>query len=82
MAYEEWKLMNTDVHFSSKTDMWETPQYFFDELDKEFHFTTDACAVSCNAKCQHYYSPEEDSLKQKWSGTVYMNPPYSRQMGK
>lgn len=31
--------MNTDVMFSSKTDLWETPQEFFDELDAEFHFT-------------------------------------------
>ena len=31
--------MDTDLMFSSKTDMWATPQKFFDELDKEFHFT-------------------------------------------
>lgn len=29
--------------FSSKTDNWSTPQEFFDELDKEFNFTTDVC---------------------------------------
>ena len=33
--------MNTDVMFSSKTDLWETPQEFFDALDAEFHFTLD-----------------------------------------
>lgn len=39
-----------NVHFSSKTDLWATPQAFFDELDKEFHFETDVCALPENAK--------------------------------
>ena len=43
--------MNTDVMFSSATDLWETPQDFFDKLDAEFHFTTDVCATPENAKC-------------------------------
>lgn len=30
--------MNTDVMFSSKTDMWATPQDFFDLLNAEFGF--------------------------------------------
>ena len=30
--------MNTDVMFSSASDMWETPQNFFDKLDQEFHY--------------------------------------------
>lgn len=28
--------MNTDLMFSSRTDMWATPQKFFDELDKRY----------------------------------------------
>lgn len=32
-------LMNINVMFSSKTDMWSTPQDFFDTLNAEFHFT-------------------------------------------
>ena len=31
-----------DVLFSHKTDLWETPQDFFDRLDDEFHFNLDA----------------------------------------
>ena len=38
--------------FSSKTDKWATPQWFFDELDKEFHFTLDPCADEFNHKCE------------------------------
>ena len=41
--------MNTDAMFSSKTDQWETPQDFYDELNAEFGFTLDPCAdVFCN----------------------------------
>lgn len=70
--------MNTEVMFSSKSDIWATPQDFFDGLDKEFHFTLDACALVENAKCARYYGPEEDGLKQDWSNeTVFCNPPYS-----
>lgn len=38
-------MSNLTIMYSSKTDMWETPQYLFDELDSEFHFTLDVCAV-------------------------------------
>lgn len=32
--------MNNDLMFSSKTPEWETPQYLFDELDRQFHYKT------------------------------------------
>lgn len=73
--------MNTDVMFSSKTDMWETPQDLFDELDKEFHFTLDVCAIQENAKCKNFYSPDQDGLTQPWTGICWCNPPYGRQIG-
>ena len=69
--------MNTDLMFSSKTDLWSTPQYLFDELDKEFHFTLDPCADETNHKCEKYYTKEQDGLIQDWQGeTVFCNPPY------
>lgn len=63
--------MNTDLMFSSKTDLWETPQDFFDNLNQEFDFNLDACALPENAKCKNYYSPEVDGLSQQWGGDVY-----------
>jgi hypothetical protein len=30
-----------EVHYSSKTDEWATPQDFFNELDREFDFNLD-----------------------------------------
>lgn len=73
--------MNADVMFSSKTDLWETPQYFFDKLDDEFHFTLDACALPENAKCEKYYTPKDDGLSMPWDGVVWCNPPYGRNIG-
>lgn len=69
--------MNTEVMFSSQTDQWATPQDFFDELNKEFHFTLDPCADEFNHKCEKYYTKEQDGLMQSWEGeTVFCNPPY------
>lgn len=38
--------MNRDAMFSSKTDLWETPQDVFDRLDARFHFEVDVCATA------------------------------------
>jgi len=65
--------------FASGSDVWETPQAFFNELNNEFHFTLDACALPENAKCKLYFTPETDGLVQDWCGhTVFVNPPYGR----
>lgn len=74
--------MNNKSMFTSKTDMWETPQDFFDKLDAIFQFETDVCAIDNNAKCKNYYSPAIDGLKQKWTGICWMNPPYGRDINK
>jgi phage N-6-adenine-methyltransferase len=68
--------------FTSNTDLWATPKDFFLMLDEEFDFDLDVCANAENAKCTHYFSPEQDGLKQEWNGTCWMNPPYGREIGK
>lgn len=73
--------MNTEVMFSSKSDLWATPQGFFDELNAEFHFDLDVCALPENAKCERYYTPDVDGLSQPWQGNVWCNPPYGREIG-
>jgi hypothetical protein len=50
------------------TDNWETPQSFFNKLDAEFSFQTDVCALPENAKCSHFFTPEQDGLTQDWIG--------------
>lgn len=70
------------VHFSSKTDLWETPQAFFDALNSEFGFTLDVCAIPENAKCERFFTQTEDGLSQTWEGICWMNPPYGREIKK
>lgn len=71
--------MNTDVMFSSKTDLWHTPQDFYDKLNEEFNFTLDPCANSENHKTDKYFTKEDDGLAQDWGGNVvFCNPPYGR----
>ena len=70
-----------DVLFSSKRHDWETPQQFFDKLDREFNFTLDPCCTPETAKCSKYYTPKENGLLQDWDGeTVFCNPPYGRDL--
>lgn len=54
--------------FMSKSDLWETPKELFDELDNEFHFTLDPCANKDNAKCEKYFTEEENGLSKSWGG--------------
>lgn len=63
------------AHLSSAKDEWATPQDLFDVLNAEFGFTLDVCASPANAKCERFYS--ENSLELPWTGSCWMNPPYS-----
>lgn len=74
--------MNTALHFSSNKQDWGTPKSLFDDLDGEFQFNLDPCATPENAKCDRYFTPDEDGLKQLWHGRVFLNPPYGREIGK
>ena len=67
---------------SSNTCEWETPQLFFDALNAVHHFDVDVCATANNAKCERYYTKEQDGLSQQWKGVCWMNPPYGREIGK
>lgn len=73
-------------HFVNKTnttedekDMWQTPQYLFDSLNKEFDFKTDICADYKNALCDRFFTAENSALDNNWSndGAAFINPPYS-----
>lgn len=72
-----------NVHFSSQTNEWATPQDFFDKLNNEFHFTLDPCATKENAKCSKFYTQADDGLSKSWDNEiVWCNPPYGREIGK
>jgi phage N-6-adenine-methyltransferase len=69
------------VHFISTGSERETPQRFFDELDREFHFERDVCASRENFKVTAFWDEGDDALKQEWKGVLWMNPPYGRVIG-
>jgi DNA N-6-adenine-methyltransferase (Dam) len=54
----------TNVHFSSETFEWATPQDVFDRLNSEFGFTIDVCATADNAKVVRFYTVTDDGLAQ------------------
>lgn len=58
-------------------DGWGTPRGLFNELDAEFGFTLDVCATPDLAKCERFYTPEQNGLTMPWEGSCWMNPPYS-----
>lgn len=75
--------MNKVFYSSEKMD-WCTPQDFFNELEREFHFVLDAAATEKSAKCRKYFTPETDGLSQSWDfgGAVFCNPPYGKEISK
>lgn len=70
------------VHSSKKTggrDDWESPNDFYQMLNRIYLFTLDPAASKQNAKCAKYYTVDDDGLSKDWQGeSVYINPPYSQ----
>ena len=81
-AYRRRKSVSLSVrlkpHFTAKKATWETPQSLFDELDVEFGFQFDLAVDETNAKCDRFYTLEDDALKQPWEGVCWLNPPFGR----
>lgn len=69
--------------YSSEKGDWETPDWLFEQLDKEFQFYIDAAADDRNHKCDVWISEDDDALQVDWSagGNVWLNPPYGRGIG-
>jgi site-specific DNA-methyltransferase (adenine-specific) len=77
-----------NVHFSSKTDDWATPQALFDSIDQQYHFDLDPAASQANHKTPQWYGLDHedesrrDGLMAEWEGLrVWLNPPYGRTIG-
>ncbi|USL87138.1 methylase [Staphylococcus phage Sazerac] len=72
-----------DIHYSSKSNEWNTPDDLFYKLNDIYKFTLDPCSTHENAKCYKHFTIEENGLEQDWSGNiVFMNPPYGRDIKK
>jgi len=65
---------------TSEDDRFRTPQKLFDALNNEYQFRLDACAEKEVAKCENYFTPKQDALRQHWAqfGDVFCNPPFHR----
>ena len=67
-----------DVLFSCDRDDWGTPKWLFDSLNRVYEFTLDPCASNDTAKCEKFYTKEQNGLTFGWEEhRVFMNPPYS-----
>ncbi len=53
---------------STRNIVAETPKYLFDRISSIFNLSLDACALPENAKCESYYTPEDDGLSKPWRG--------------
>lgn len=62
------------VHYSSATDEWSTPQEFFDKINAIYNFTLDVCATPENAKCERFFTKEQNGLVQDWFRVACANP--------
>lgn len=76
--------MSVNIHFSSKSNEWQTPIELFNSLNNEFKFQLDAAATKENALCDNFFTIEDDALIQDWSfyKSVWCNPPYGKFIGK
>jgi phage N-6-adenine-methyltransferase len=78
---------------TSNDDTWTTPKDKFQQWDSEFNFVLDAAALSTSALCDNWYGPDHpdaefrDALTRDWfkdskGGTIWLNPPYGRSIGR
>lgn len=67
--------INKGMFTSDKQD-WRTPQYLFDELNREFKFACDLFANDENALCDNYFTKERSALCNEWFDCNFANPPY------
>ena len=75
-------MANFHTRFKSNTIEWETPDSLYHPLDCEFKFTLDVAATKANAKCNKFWTKEENGLIMPWDGVCWMNPPYGRDVPK
>lgn len=67
--------------FTSDSAEWETPKWLFDSYNMKYGFTLDPAATAENAKCETFFTKEDDGLAQSWFGhRVWLNPPYGREI--
>jgi site-specific DNA-methyltransferase (adenine-specific) len=64
------------------SDDWETPPCLMSYVRERFQVDFDLAASAENAKCDRFFTKEEDALQQSWAdlnvdGDLFLNPPFS-----
>lgn len=68
-----WRIRMINQKFlSSEYEHWGTPKDLYNKLDEVFGFNFDPCP----------FNPESNGLQSEWGTKTFINPPYSRQLGK
>lgn len=68
---------------SSVSEEYETPLDFYNKLSQRYGpFDLDPAATAANAKAPKFYTKVDDGLAQSWFGSVYVNPPYGRDISR
>ena len=64
-----------------RTD-WATPLVVYQIIDLLYGpFTLDPCASAGNAKCDKFFTVDDDGLAQSWAGnSCWLNPPYGKEL--
>lgn len=67
----------------STTDEWLTPPAILIALGGQLSFDLDPCAPKVRPwpMARHHYTIDDNGLRQRWFGRVWMNPPYGRAVG-
>jgi len=63
-----------NVHFSSLSVDWATPQGLYDQLNKEFNFNCDPCPLGG----VEYMN----GLEMEWGTSTFCNPPYGKEISR
>ena len=61
--------------YSKYTTRYSTTLELFKPLQKEFRITLDVSATKGSAKCDKFYTLEDDTLRKEWNGVCWMDPP-------
>ena len=75
---------NSSIHFSSESAEWYTPPSIIERVVEALgDIDLDPCSNSHTAPhvpAKQHYAKEDDGLSKEWSGAVYLNPPYGREI--
>jgi len=70
LSHKKGSLEKSDEHY--------TPKWLFDGMGIEFDLDVAAPTGGSHVPSRNYYTESDDGLAQRWSGNVWMNPPFSK----